>query len=273
MRATIAGVPPPYAAYLRVYDPLPAFPPGDQAYWRQYVAAERAPRRYEGARLEQEHALRRMLSGRLPDPGEQAFVTARAGVPLICPWRTALRAYEAVEAFRAGMADLLAEALVPSALAERAHGNLTAWRDAHPHARSHIVTSTWTVPVRWFSLFGGEDRLLRIEAGERELVYVTDMAKARRRAARALASLRKGLGQTDVAAAMERTARWLEEFHPRALVELDYGGLVWLFDDEELVADDSAEAVAVALRAFAIGDAEAASAAYDRVSERWRWTQ
>ena len=36
---------------------------------------------------------------------------------------------------------------------------------------------------------------------------------------------------------VEQVGRWLEEFHPRSLVELDYGGLVHLLGAEALAAE------------------------------------
>jgi hypothetical protein len=273
MRATIAIVPPPYAAYLRVYEPLTALPPAEQQHWRRYVAAGRAPGRQDGPRLEYEHALRRILSGRLPDPGEHAFVADHPSVPLICPWRTALRAGQAAEEFSSGPAGVLADCFLPRAIAERAQADLSAWRAEHPQARSHIATASWTVPVRWFVLFGSDEQQLRVGDGEREMVYVTQMAQARRRAARALSRLRKDLGENAVTAAVEALARWLEDFHPRSRVELDYGGLVWLFDREQLRDDSSVGDVAAALDALSAGDARAARDAYERVTERWRQTQ
>jgi hypothetical protein len=62
----------------------------------------------------------------------------------------------------------------------------------------------------------------------------------------------------------------LEEFHPRSIVELDYGGLVDLRTDAELRADDSPRDLAVALAALGEGDLQTATEAYDRVIERWR---
>ena len=44
--------------------------------------------------------------------------------------------------------------------------------------------------------------------------------------------------------AVEEATRWLEEFHPRSVVELDYGGLVELLPDDELAEDDSPALVA-----------------------------
>ncbi len=271
MHATIAGVPPPYVAYLRVYEPLPAFSTAEQKYWRQYLASDLPMPRSQCVRIEYEHALRRVVTGQLPDPGEHAFVTSRGEVPMICPWRTPLRAREAMVTADHGLTGVSNRALypppdLPGALAVMAGEGTAAAR----RGRSHIVTARWAVPIRWFVLFGSEDKLLRVEDGERELVYVTEMAKARRRVARALSSLRSGLGETIVTATVEDLARWLEDFHPRSLVELDYGGLVWLSDPSHLVLDESASDVAVALRALALGDGMSASAAYERVTDRWR---
>src|SRR5206468_7405013 len=102
------------------------------------------------------------------------------------------------------------------------------------------------------------------------LVYRTAMAQARRRTARALAVLRRVFDAGPVVVAVESLGRWLEEFHPRSVVELDYGGIVDLRSDADLRADDSAGEVAEALTALGAGGAEAAHAAYGRVVERWR---
>jgi hypothetical protein len=64
--------------------------------------------------------------------------------------------------------------------------------------------------------------------------------------------------------------RWLEEFHPRSLVELDYGGLVHVMGHERLSADRSAADVAEGLAALKAGDTGAAGVAYERLTERWR---
>ncbi|MEP6696339.1 MAG: hypothetical protein ABJA34_05600 [Pseudonocardiales bacterium] len=266
-------MPPPFAAYLRVYEPLTAFPADEREHWRQYVAAGRAPARGDGPRLEYEHSVRRILTGRLPDPGEHAFVADHGAVPLICPWRTALRAGQAAEELASGMPGVLVDSFLPRGMAQQAQSDLAAWRVKHPQARSHIVTATWAVPVRWFVLFAGDERQVRIGAGRGEVVYVTQMAQARRRAARGLVRLRKGLGDSDVTGAVEGLARWLEDFHPRSSVELDYGGLASLFEPEQLREDTSVEDVAAALDALAAGDERAAAQAYDRVNQRWRAAQ
>ena len=82
---------------------------------------------------------------------------------------------------------------------------------------------------------------------DRALVYLTAMSRARRRVARALHIVRKVFDDGPASAAIEEIARWLEEFHPHSLVELDYGGLVHLLDDETLSADTSVAEIAEAL--------------------------
>jgi len=52
-------------------------------------------------------------------------------------------------------------------------------------------------------------------------------------------------------AALEEIGRWLEEFHPHSLVELDYGGLVQLLDDDALRADQSVAEVSATVSALA----------------------
>ena len=90
---------------------------------------------------------------------------------------------------------------------------------------------------------------------------------------RALAVLRRTVDDGVVTAGVEDLGRWLEDFHPRSMVELDYGGLVHLLDDAELRSDESARDVAGALVALGAGDAAAAVAAYARVTTRMKALQ
>jgi len=69
---------------------------------------------------------------------------------------------------------------------------------------------------------------------------------------------------------IDEVGRWLEEFHPRALVELDYGGLVHLIGDEALRADQSVAEVAAAVTGLETGELELAIAMYQRLRTRWR---
>jgi hypothetical protein len=158
-----------------------------------------------------------------------------------------------------------------------------SWLANHPDDAVGILTSTWQVPVSWFALFEADERRLvlgRRRSGaagapartglDRALVYLTAMSRARRRAAKALAVVRRAFADGPAVDALEELARWLEDFHPHSLVELDYGGLVHLLDDETLSEDTSVAQIAESLESLANGDVEAASAAYAQVLERWR---
>ncbi|HEX5494598.1 MAG TPA: hypothetical protein VFX70_08515 [Mycobacteriales bacterium] len=281
---------PPYSAQLRVYEPLAAFPAGERRHWEDYLHRGRAPGRVHGPALERAVGLGAALrsAARVPREGdlaEHAYVTYVDGVPLICPWRLTVRCWQAAADLATTMpervvASMLSRTEIAAAAAARAR-----WSSCHPDLRVHVMTNRWSVPVRWFLLFDRAERRLRLGADtdqhrrpvdavvERSLVYATEMSAARRRAARALAALRKAAAGGPVLSSVEDVARWLEEFHPRSVVELDYGGLVYLLGDEELRADDSAGDVAVAMAALGRGDIEDAATAYDRVITRWRTAQ
>jgi hypothetical protein len=139
--------------------------------------------------------------------------------------------------------------------------------------RVHEQVSTWGVPLRWFVFIEMGERELITHPGRRALRYRTEISKARRRASRALSVLRKAVGDVPVTEAVEEGARWLEEFHPRSVVEVDYGGLVNLLSDEVLAADDSPALAAAGLAALATGDAEVATDAYEKLVTRWRAVQ
>ncbi len=277
-----------YLAFLRVYEPLAAFEGEQRQHWESYVAEGLAPAPVEGAARERTAALRAVVGSPpqgLPVVGEHAFVTEVDGVTLVCPWRTRLRALEALDDFAADLPDEVLSAFLPLALTRAAGDELDGWRAAHPGQRSHQLTSAWHVPLRWFVLVDAEER--RAVPGQpsrgggtpvdrltgRALVYRTPMSRARRRTARALSVLRRSVQDGGVAAGVEDLGRWLEEFHPRSLVELDYGGLVHLMDDAALEADESARDVAAALAALGTGDETAAAEAYARVSARMKVLQ
>jgi hypothetical protein len=105
------------------------------------------------------------------------------------------------------------------------------------------------------------------------MLYVTSMSQARRRVARALVVIRRHVGDVGALTEVEDVGRWLEEFHPHSLVELDYGGLVHLMDDETLRADQSVAELATALTGLDNGQEELAFAMYQRVILRWRSIQ
>ena len=272
-----------FAASLRVYEPLAAFEGDERAHWDAYVANGHFLSAHAGVALERAVALQAVVARTLPDVGEHAHVMEVDGVTLVSPWRTAVRAQEALLDFCAELPDLVAEAFAPAQMLERAEVELDRWRAGHGSTTTHVRTCTWQVPLRWFLLVDPEERVmslgepvagapLRRRTG-RELVYRTPMSRARRRVARALAVLRTAVDDRSVTEGVEDLGRWLEEFHPRSLVELDYGDLVHLLDDAELAQDESARDMAGALEQLARGDGAEAAAAYGRMTARMQALQ
>ena len=100
--------------------------------------------------------------------------------------------------------------------------------------------------------------------------YRTPMVQARRRVARGLRVLRDALDEGPLIDGLVDVGRWLEEFHPRSLVELDYGGLV------HAIARGGAGGGPLGRRrgrgpgGAARRGRRAAGEAYERLTERWR---
>ncbi|MEU2792544.1 hypothetical protein [Streptomyces sp. NPDC007100] len=268
--ALASSVTVPYAAYLRVYEPLAAFPEPERSYWARYAKRPKTPTVQD--------ELRRSLADLLPTPpvpvpvheSSDAFVAVVDGVTCVCPWRTRLRGWQALE----GLSELLPapvlDAALPPVVRRQAAADYEEWLERNPDARPWIRTATWHVPVRWFALFGDCER--EYTKGEDGLVlrYRTPMVQARRRVARGLRTLRDSLEEGPLIDGLVDVGRWLEEFHPRALVELDYGGLVHAVPEGQLAEDRSAAEVAEGLAALREGDGDRAGEAYERLSDRWR---
>jgi len=257
-----------YTSYLRAYEPLAAFPQPERRRWERYLADGRVPDRTRGIRAEQHAAIVAAIGVPPANAVEHAFVHRLDGVTYVCPWRTQLRTWEAMTEFRRTMPDEIADAFFPRQAAEVAERELARLRAAEPDVKSHILSETWQVPLRWFLPFEGEERRLTL-SGERAVSYLTSMGTARRRVARGLAILRRTLDDQSIVDDVEDLARWLEDYHPRSLVELDYGGLVSLFDDADLEADESAADIQHAVASLAEGDTDEAAEAYARVATRW----
>jgi hypothetical protein len=273
-----------YAAHLRVYEPMSALPESEREKWQEYVAQGDLPSRPVQMAREHEVAMSAVLSIpprlNLSDGVDHAYVRHLDGLTYVCPWRLQLRAWHALDSFRAQLPDELRDAFFPPALSAAADDARDAWVASHPEIKAGILTSTWQVPVAWFTAFEASER--RLVLGERRtaetagdgldraMVYVTQMSRARRRVAQALRVVRKVFDDGPATAAIEDIGRWLEDFHPHSLVELDYGGIVHLVDDETLSDDTSVADVNESLERLSVGDLRAAGECYERVVGRWR---
>ena len=296
----------PYAAYLRVYEPLSAFTEPDRTRWAAYATSAARPRRMNALAEEYTEALRRVVA--VPPvlvpqrESEHAYVRWLEGVTYVCPWQTRLRSWLALSELRATAEPPFADAFAR----EQAERAAAAFRDHEAEAaaeRVFIRTSTWSVPFTWFVPFAATERWLgEAEHGEPHggsvgassgqqgvvppglttLLYATTMSQARQRVSRALAVLRGAIRLLPESrgpllrealateANLTGLARWLEEFHPYSLIELDYGGLVHLLSDQALRADESVAEISAAIEALARSEWEVAVAMQQRVLARWR---
>jgi hypothetical protein len=217
-----------------------------------------------------------------PAPGEASPSPNRFGpTTLVCPLDTRPRAAAALVGFLSTESPVLRAAALhdeESAARSRAEAVVAELGES----ATHVVSATWTVPLPWFVLVDPADRVLVLGrddpatadapsgAGVRRRCYWrVPMADALARADSAAELLSSALGDGGPAEVLRDTARWLRHFDAGSLVELDYGGLVQLLDDETLAADTSAEDVGEALEALREGDAEKAMASYRRLRDFW----
>jgi hypothetical protein len=142
---------------------------------------------------------------------------------------------------------------------------------------SHILTTTWNIPPRWFSLFRPDERM----RGENDDGYFTIMrtsvANAKQRAEFTHDAVLNAFGSGQVEGEIADLIEWLEIFDSNSIVELDYGGLAvylnnLLIENGEvgLDADTSIEDVNSSIAGLASGDGSLAGRGYERLVSRWR---
>jgi hypothetical protein len=260
-----------FTAYLRVYQPLAAFPPRERAEWAAYVEAGQTLPASLLVGREERRGLARALGLEVGSDREHALVERVGDVVYLCPLRSELRALQSLVTFRSSIPDEVADAFVSAGDVERAARTLERWDRERPGSRSHIQQAAWHVPLPWFALFeAGERRLVAAGSGQpTRLTYQTAMAKARARVSRALAILQQLMEDAEMVVAVDELRGWLHEFDADSLVQLDYGGLTRAIPYSELETDHSAAQVWEALEALEEGDLDRSSELYRSLSERW----
>lgn len=287
-------MPRPFVGYLRVYEPLSAFDAPLADRLRKRVTDHPLDRSAVGER-EQELWLRsqvavpsRLLPGELPDgnaapnaaldvlvlePAEVATgdsATVGPG-PLVCPLDLRPRAAAALVGFLSTTPGVLRTAALHVDV-DLARGHATEVISAEGAASVHVISSTWTIPLPWFTIVNPDERHVvigRQPSAPREVYWRCAMADARRRIASAYAVTKEAIGDEGPATVLRETGRWLQRFHPHSAVELDYGGLVTLMDDDMLLEDTSAQDVQAMLTAIEDGDGDTLNSLYEKVREFW----
>ena len=293
-----------YAAYLRVYQPVSAFGEPDRSRWMAYADSPARPRRDSLIAEHAEALFRAITTPPVAVPEREsghAYVRRADGITYVCPWQTRLRCLLSCRRMPSGAlpsgalpSGALPSGALPSGIGPAVDGDqavaaLAGLQEAGP-VWLHILASVWIVPLTWFVPFAPVERWLSLGEGQgrasvaatasatRALVYTTQMPRARRRVARGLAALRRlpsGSGDAVLEPSravgdLAEVGRWLEDFHPHSLVELDYGGLVHLVSDDALCGDQSVAEIRAAIDGAARGECELAVAMYMRAHNRWR---
>jgi hypothetical protein len=195
-----------------------------------------------------------------------AYTLEHDGVVYVCPRYPRLRMLEGIVSFRD---DHPGSALAPEPAAQRALRELVRIRTDAPSVRSHILTSPWHVPLRWFACFSQDERELRSVDEGLTIRYRTLLADAIDRIERSIEVLEEAGFDQPVVDEVAQLAEWLSAFPTNGVLELDYHTVAGLFDDGSLAFDESAAEVHRSLGALSRLDYEAAGEAYTEVARRW----
>jgi hypothetical protein len=260
--------PTPYVASLRVYEPLTAFNPNDQARWSQIAVT--SPTGWD----EQKKALHRTIVSDSPAlKPDGAHVLEHEGKRYIAPWSTAARCWAALDDFKSSLPSTLSKYFLSQKIEDAINVNLEVIEDKV----SHIITATWSIPPRWFALFEPSDRLRGTNNDGAYTILRTSISNAKQRCLFAHQAVVNAFGNGPIEKEIADLLQWLGIFNDQSVVECDYGGLAVyleksLVDNDEpgLNADTSIEDVSRSLAGLAAGDGALAGQGYERLVTRWR---
>lgn len=204
-------------------------------------------------------------------PSAAAYLLTAGRHRFWCPADERHRCWEALRAAREDGGKLL-EAAFPAHVLDEAAADYERWSAAHPDVVPHVRASAWHVPIRWFAAFDPTERVVEREP-EPSVVYRTTMVDARRRLSRSHALLRRKAPRDRLTGAVRDLGVWVNEFHPRSVLELDYGGLVELLGIDDVADDPSVASMTAVVAALGDGRGTDAWARYRTLVDRWRRVQ
>jgi hypothetical protein len=284
-------VPRPFVAYLRVYEPLSSFG-GSLGDLLRAVIEDGVVEHARAGIREREVWFRSQLNnaalpGELPDgrpapssvrdvlvidPAEVHCDEATVGPgPLVCPLDVRARSAAALMGFLETSTPMLRAAML-SDTPERLRARAAQILGDLPNRSVHVVSTTWTVPLPWFSMVDPAHRHVVVAPRDdprRQVYWRVAMGDARRRIERAATLAEQTFGDAGPTRVLIDTAAWLENFDDASAVELDYGGLVQLFTDEELLEDTSADDVNGILDAIEASDAGEVADRFTKLRDFW----
>lgn len=260
--------PTPYVASLRIYEPLESFSKIDQLRWERLKIT--SPTGWD----EQKRSLTRVIKSEPPNAKpDGAHLLEHEGKRYVAPWSTTTRCWSALDDFKYTLPKPLIKFFIPQSIEDSIRESVVEIEDKV----SHILTSTWNIPPRWFALFRPNERL----RGENEdgvfTILRTSINNAKTRARFTHEAVLGAFGSGPVEGEIAELISWLEIFDPLSIVELDYGGLATYLNnlliqsgEPGLSADTSIEDVNTSIAGLASGDGALAGKGYERLVSRWR---
>ena len=260
--------PTPYVASLRVYEPIDSFEAADQLRWSQIAIT--SPTGWD----EQVRSLKRSITNEPPNlKPDGAHVLEHEGKRYIAPWSTAARCWAALDDFKYTLPPLVIKFFIPQTIEDSINSTIDIVEDKV----SHILTSTWNIPPRWFALFSPDERLRGVNEDGHFTIMRTAIANAKSRCTFTHQAVLGAFGEGAVEGEVAELLAWLEIFDPKSIVELDYGGLATYLNNQliesgqvGLDADTSIEDVTSSIAGLASGDGALAGRGYERLVSRWR---
>jgi hypothetical protein len=261
-------LPTPYVASLRVYEPIDSFESKDQLRWSKISNSTST------LVDEQNTSLSRMIRGNLSTfKSDGVHLLEIDGKRYIAPWSTTTRCWAALNDFKSSSP----ASLIPFFIPQKFEESIKLSGEIIEDKVSHIITSTWSIPPRWFALFSPEDRLRGNNKDGAFTILRTTISNAKQRATFTHQSVLDAFSTGPIEAEISDLIKWLEIFDIRSIVELDYGGLATYLNNLLLLngeigleADTSVEDVASSIAGLASGDGALASRGYERLVSRWR---
>ena len=260
--------PTPYVASLRVYEPIDSFEAADQLRWSQIAIT--SPTGWD----EQVRSLKRSITNEPPNlKPDGAHVLEHEGKRYIAPWSTAARCWAALDDFKYTLPPSVIKFFIPQTIEDSINSTIDIVEDKV----SHILTSTWNIPPRWFALFSPDERLRGVNEDGHFTIMRTAIANAKSRCTFTHRAVLGAFGEGAVEGEVAELLDWLEIFDPKSIVELDYGGLATYLNNQliesgqvGLDADTSIEDVTSSIAGLASGDGALAGRGYERLVSRWR---
>ncbi len=244
------------------------------AYLRVYVPAdanERPVYGYVEPSLPWSRTLRSGRFGLLAEPlDDDGYVAEWRGEHYVCPRNARLRMLQGVVAFHAAYREAGGGYVIPEYTARLAADELDRIFSESPELRSHILTSAWHVPPRWFLAFDADEKEIIERRGHAGVRYRAAIEPATRRVRRARDAVEAAGFDSSITSEISELLEWVEAFPRNSMLELDYGSTALFFSESELVLDDSAELIAMSVQALERGDFMEAQQHYFELVGRWQ---